>query len=305
MAGDWIKVRPSLVSSPKVRGIVKYIKSNPEVSKVLAPDFDGNIGDIVTRNVMCNVTVTLLVTIWGAANEHTSDGTFKNFDYSDIDDIAGVPGFAKAMESVGWLIHDPVSHTITLPNFSEYNTCDSERDKKNNRERQRRHREKMKERNAKNNVTRNVTCNDRIEERREEDIKEKEQKKEELPEDLIEFVRHWNQIGGDIPKVQRITKPLIKKWQAAKKKADVREALENPETIVANIKASPFLMGESDWGGVYFQWLFNSRSDENNAVKVYQGRYNGKGISNGTKPRSPSRVDDADSRDGLRFLRES
>ena len=39
-----------------------------------------------------------------------------------------------------------------------------------------------------------------------------------VPDDLAEFIKLWNQIGGQIPQVQRITKPLIKKWQRSEER---------------------------------------------------------------------------------------
>jgi hypothetical protein len=165
MAGDWIKMRPSLLTNPKVNGIARYLEGSAEVGRVLTTGFSGSMAEVVTRNVMRNVTVSCLLTVWGAANEHTTDGVFSNADLSDIDDMVGIPGFGAAMESVGWLIHDADACTVTLPNFSEYNTCGKDRAAEKNAERQRRFRERKA---SAGNVTHNVTSNDREEKRREE-----------------------------------------------------------------------------------------------------------------------------------------
>ena len=77
-------------------------------------NFNGAMNAIVTRNVMRNVTVSLLLTVWGAANEHTRDGVFVNADLSDIDDIVGVPGFGSAMVGVGWAVFNAVEGSVTL-----------------------------------------------------------------------------------------------------------------------------------------------------------------------------------------------
>lgn len=172
MAGDWIKIRPSLLTSPKVNGIARILESDPRVSRNLSTGFNGPMSEVVTRNVMRNVTVSLLVIIWGAANEHTTDGIFKNADLSDIDDMVGVPGFGEAMQAVGWAEFDEENNCVILPNFNEYNTCGKDRSSEKNAERQRRYREKRRNNKGdgdeKSNVTRDVTNNDREEKRRED-----------------------------------------------------------------------------------------------------------------------------------------
>lgn len=170
MAGDWIKMRPALLSSPKVNGIARSLQADPSARASLG------VNSNVTRNVMRSVTVASLLCVWGAANEHTTDGTFTNADLLDIDDIAGVPGFATAMQAVGWLVFDEEAMTVTLPNFTEYNTSGKNRAAEKNAERQRRYRERKKAEAAKSNVTGNVTNdatrNDREEKRREENNKQ-------------------------------------------------------------------------------------------------------------------------------------
>lgn len=165
MAGDWIKMRPSLLSSPKVNGIARALEDSRDVSKVLTTGYSGYMSSIVTRDVMRSVTVTSLLIIWGAANEHTSDGIFRNADLSDLDDMVGIPGFGEAMEAVGWAEFDKEQCCVILPNFNEYNTCGKDRTAESNRERQKRYREKKK---AKSNVTGDVTDNGREEKSREE-----------------------------------------------------------------------------------------------------------------------------------------
>ena len=172
MAGDWIKMRPSLLTSPKVNGIARALESDKRVSKALTTGFNGVMSEIVTRNVMRNVTVASLLVIWGAANEHTTDGVFRDADLSDIDDMVGIPGFGEAMELVGWVVFNEEECSVTLPNFTEYNTSGKERSAtaKSNAERQQeyRDRKKQEENNVTRNATNNVTRNRREEERREE-----------------------------------------------------------------------------------------------------------------------------------------
>ncbi|MEN3753752.1 hypothetical protein ABC733_17295 [Mangrovibacter sp. SLW1] len=168
VAGDWIKMRTSLITSPKVNGIARILEQSSDVSRILATGFNGPLSEIVTRNVTRYVTVSLLLVVWGAANEHTTDGIFHNADLSDIDDMVGVPGFGLAMESVGWACYDPENDCVILPNFNEYNISGDER-RKSGAERQKRYREKKSRNgNVTHNVTGDVTSNER--ERREEKI---------------------------------------------------------------------------------------------------------------------------------------
>lgn len=176
MAGEWIKMRTSLVTSPKVNGIARILERSADVGRMFSINRDMTLSQIVTRNVTRNVTVSLLLTVWAAANEHTSDGVFQNADLSDIDDIVGVPGFGAAMASVGWIIHDTENDCVILPNFNEYNTSGNLRSAtaKTNAQRQKefRDRKKQQESNVTNNVTNDVTGN-RREEKRREDLKDK------------------------------------------------------------------------------------------------------------------------------------
>jgi hypothetical protein len=173
MAGDWIKMRPSLLTSPKINGIARVLESDARVSAALLKVNNGVMGSTVTRYVTRCVTVTALLALWGAANEHTSNGVFTNVDPRDIDDMAGVPGFCDALESVGWAIYDEENSTVTLPNFNEYNTSGKDR-VSGGAERQRRYRErKSSKSDALCDVTRYVTSDEREEKRREE---KKEQK---------------------------------------------------------------------------------------------------------------------------------
>jgi hypothetical protein len=176
MAGDWIKMRTSLLTNPKVNGIARALEGSTEVTGALSTGFGGPMCEIVTRNVMRHVTVSSLLVIWGAANEHTRDGIFVNADLSDVDDMVGIPGFGAAMESVGWLHYDAEIHSVTLPNFNEYNTSGSTRsaDAKTSARRQKEYRERKKaaevtqESDVTRDVTNDVTSNRREEKRREE-----------------------------------------------------------------------------------------------------------------------------------------
>jgi hypothetical protein len=142
MAGEWVKMRHSLLTSPKVLGIARAIGASREAGKTLTTGFSGPPQDVLSRNALRNVTVTALLAVWASANEHSRDGTMHHCDLDDLDEIAGIPGFGRAMESVGWASYDEETISVSLPNFAEWNAPASDR---TNAERQRRYREKAAE----------------------------------------------------------------------------------------------------------------------------------------------------------------
>jgi len=195
MAGDWIKMRTSLLTNPKVNGIARELENSIEVGSALSTGFVGVMSQIVTRSVMRHVTVSSLLVIWGAANEHTKNGIFENADLDDIDDMVSIPGFAAAMKSMGWLEYDSENSRVILPNFSEYNTSGASRSaiSKTAAQRQKEYRERKKQeryvtsdvtRDITRDVTRDVTSNRREEKRREEIKENNKRKKHPLPKDF-------------------------------------------------------------------------------------------------------------------------
>ena len=172
MAGDWIKMRGSLGSHPRVLRIAALIESSPDVGKHLSTGFNGSLDEIVTRDVTRDVTLASLLRVWCAANEHTSDGVWHGLKPSDLDHIAGVPGFGQAMEMVGWAVYDETTDTTTLPGFLEHN-APAKGGRGSAAARQKRYRERHKDHSnsdANRDVTRDVTqtVTSDVEKRREE-----------------------------------------------------------------------------------------------------------------------------------------
>jgi len=153
MSDNWIKMRTSLKSHPKVNEIAALLEKPADGSASFDVSVGGQRSALLTRNVTRCVTVTSLLLVWSAANEHTSDGVFRNVDLSYLDVLAGFDGFGKAMAAVGWATVDAENRCVILPKFCENNVPASQRDS-TNAERQRRYRERQK---ATRNVTRNVT----------------------------------------------------------------------------------------------------------------------------------------------------
>lgn len=96
MAGDWIPIRINLSTDPRTVAIAGRIR----------------------KHVLH--TVGALSVVWGAANEHTTDGRLMGYTPDAIDAMVGIRGFAAAMEAVGWMTHD--AESVTVPDFDRYNS---------------------------------------------------------------------------------------------------------------------------------------------------------------------------------------
>lgn len=269
MAGDWIKMRTSLLTNPRVNGIARELENSKLAGRALSTGFGGAMSEIVTRNVMRHVTVSSLLVVWGAANEHTRDGIFSNADLSDIDDMTGIPGFGAAMVSVGWAIHDAEQQTVILPNFNEYNTSGSERSAtaKTGAERQKEYRDRVKlqESVTKSDVTGDVTSNRREEKRREDKDSTSPAKLPTCPaQSLIDL---YHEVLPELPRVKLMPakreKALKAFWQfvLTSKKTDGHPRANDAAEAVAWIRqfferarSNDFLMGRTPRTGEHANW---------------------------------------------------
>ena len=164
MSSDWVKMRASLGSNPKVLRIASLIGQSQEAARALTTGYNGGLHDVVTRDVTRDVTLASLLRVWCAVNDHSDDGILHGITVEDLDQIAGVPGFGVAMESVGWVVYDEDAQSLTFPNFLEHNVPAKSGRRGSAAERQKRYRERMKSdvtrdvtRDVTNGVTRDVT----------------------------------------------------------------------------------------------------------------------------------------------------
>jgi hypothetical protein len=173
MAGDWIKMRTDIYRDPRICVIADFLMApDGELSEYVNQNCQRKMA--VTRNVMRNVTVGALVTVWGVmrlrGKREGDDLIARYASLSVIDDVSELPGFGDAMASVGWA--EETNEGIVFPRFfTDYNVDPNEDTKAKNAERQRKFREKIKTTEAlKSNVTRSVTVTSQsnIEKRREE-----------------------------------------------------------------------------------------------------------------------------------------
>lgn len=95
MAGDWLKIESHTPDKPEVSGIADILGIPP-----------------------CHAFGALFV-IWRWFDQQTVDGNAPYVTKTTVDRISGVPGFANAMEKVGWL--DASDGSLRLPNFHRHN----------------------------------------------------------------------------------------------------------------------------------------------------------------------------------------
>lgn len=171
MAGDWIKMRTDLYRDPKVCMMADALLSGEgELARYVNQHCQRDM--TVTRNVMRNVTVGALVSVWGVmrvrGKAEGSDLVCRSVGLGVIDDIADLPGFGAAMALVGWVVETPEG--LVFPRFFDDHNVDPESAAKQKAaERQKRYRERQKaESDVIRDVTRNVTVTHREEKSREE-----------------------------------------------------------------------------------------------------------------------------------------
>lgn len=249
MAGDWVKMRSALLANPKVHAIAKAIGRDSRAGSVLTTGFSGSPDEVLSRHALRHVTVTALLCVWSAANEHSDDGKLSCCDLEDLDEIAGVPGFGDAMAAVGWAIRNDAENCVLLPNFSEHNTTAKDRTAA---ERQRRHRAKCH-----GGVTRDshaVTVTQRREEKRREEeyiqaapvatSEPPKRRTRSQPPDAVS----WSADAG----WQGITDADRQEWAAAYPGAVLDQELAK---ATAWLKANPERAGKRKWRAFIVRWL--------------------------------------------------
>lgn len=277
MAGDWIKMRTSLLTNPKVNGIAKYLEENHLVTKALATGFSGHMCEIVTRTVMRHVTVSSLLVIWGAANEHTRDGVFVNSSLDDLDDMVGIPSFGDAMAAVGWAEFNAKEKTVTLPNFNEYNTSGSERSASGKtaaqRQKEYRERKSLQLSDVTRDVTSDVTSNRREEKRREEKKEDKELMSPAKAGDPCphqKIIELYHETLPELMAVREWTDDRQAKLRSRWKEKPERQSLEWWADFFKYVAASDFLTGRTEPPfACSLEWLVSPK----NFVKVIEGKY--------------------------------
>jgi len=123
MAGDWIKMRGGLFSSPKLIAMSRTLHANREFREWLTPGGGSEMnGQLVSDYALRCVTGALLCVTWSWSREfgksaENGDCLLQHITIDDIDGIAGAPGVGAAMERVGWAKSTDNDSGVILPNF--------------------------------------------------------------------------------------------------------------------------------------------------------------------------------------------
>lgn len=130
---DWIKMRSSLLTNPKVVRMAKVLLADQEFLEWLCPGCDLPVTrdeSVTKRHVpaVTRVVVGALLPTWSAVNDTAGrDGIIRHAASRDIDETAGVPGFGKALLAVDWLKELPNDEGVQFVNFEEHNSPQKER----------------------------------------------------------------------------------------------------------------------------------------------------------------------------------
>lgn len=103
MAGEWIKMRRELLSSPKIVRIMSACNA----------DRFRTIGGVFAA--------------WCVFDEHSADGILPGYTPETLDEIVGFAGLTRAMIAVGWVAFDAENMVLTALNFTEHNGKSSKR----------------------------------------------------------------------------------------------------------------------------------------------------------------------------------
>lgn len=129
---DWIKMRASLLTNPKVTKMARTLLANPEFRAWYGnPEVTNDASQAVTMRhvtVVTRVIVGGLLPVWASVNECAGrDGHLRHAGLFEVDAMAGIPGFGAAMEAVDWLSVLPENEGLEFANFIEHNTVGQER----------------------------------------------------------------------------------------------------------------------------------------------------------------------------------
>ncbi len=129
---DWIKMRTALLTHPRVIRMARLLLQDGEFMEWMCPGRPCASSDVgVTKRdipVVTRIVVGTLLGTWGAVNGAAgSDGVLRHSTLLDVDEMACVPGFGKALKAVDWIRDLPDGQGVQFVNFEEHNSPQKER----------------------------------------------------------------------------------------------------------------------------------------------------------------------------------
>lgn len=116
---DVIEIRPSLLMSPKVQRMARWLMGKDDFLPFL---YGASIPVHLTvrQEVVSRIVITGLMMTWASVRELAPDGIMEGAVLEDVDAMAGgIPLFGAAMLQVEWLESSVVG--LVFPNFEEWN----------------------------------------------------------------------------------------------------------------------------------------------------------------------------------------
>lgn len=223
MAGDWIKMRTDLMRDRAIQRIANDLAES-EAFQSWAYLQNDNIVTKMLRECCAFVTVGALHSFWSWAQENTEDGVVRA-RIQDIDLAIGVPGFAEALKSAGWIEED--GEYLIIPKWDRHNSKGA----KSRAESSRRMQERRLRIRYADGVT-NTRPNRVREEKRREEVRDKSMsaqedtqksaQKRKIPkeEPLEGFDRFWEEYPRKVNK-----RAAVKAWNKIQPDQDLLQVI--------------------------------------------------------------------------------
>lgn len=284
---DWIKMRSSLLTNPKVVRMARVLLADSEFMDWLCHGMPVTRDETVTKRhvpVVTRIVVGALLPTWSAVNDTAGrDGIVRHAASRDIDETAGVPGFGRALLAVEWLKELPNQQGVQFINFEEHNSPQKERSltAKSPAERQKEYRErKAREaaerdaRNADSDGARDVTVtsqrDDRVEKKRVEKRRKKGAKAPSsapMPTWMQALVDLWHEVLPELPGVEVMNAERVqvltdfRQWVLTTNRRDGTPRATNDEELLAwtrnyfeRARHNDFLMGRGKRSPEHQNW---------------------------------------------------
>lgn len=281
---DWIKMRSSLLTNPRVTRMARLLLQDAEFLAWMYSGRDVTRDESVTKRdipVVTRVVVGGLLPVWSMANETAGrDGVVRHASSHEVDDAAGIPGFFRALTAVEWAEELDDQSGVRFINFEEHNSPQKERSltgktgadrQREYRERKKREAEEAAQRDGNRDGPGDVTVtshSDGREEKKREEKKKTNTSPDKLPtcptQDLIDL---YHLTLPDLPKVRLQTKDRARAlqktwtWCLTSLRSDGQRRAETAEQAVqwfrdyfARAGQNDFLMGRTPRSGEHANW---------------------------------------------------
>jgi hypothetical protein len=114
-----IEMRTHLLGAPRTQAMVRHLLAEPKFVRWAVPSLTGSLQGALSPNLTARAVVGALMLVWSVARNLAPNGRIAGATLADIDRLAGLPCFGRAMLAAGWLREE--AGGVVLPNFAEHN----------------------------------------------------------------------------------------------------------------------------------------------------------------------------------------